>query len=263
MKSKKIFLKIFKDIDKRGRIIPSRTSTIKEIENCNYELPPYVRFCNFKSRNLNIDYLKKEFLWYLKGDRFDASITEHAKLWREIMNKDGSFNSNYGQYVFGEQKQFDQIIKLLRERKNSKRASILLLTKDHVSSDTNDVPCTYALNFRIRNNKLNMTVHMRSQDAIYGLGNDIPTFSFIHEMMYNALREFYPDIEYGRYHHFVDSLHVYEKHWPMLEKILDDDEFEEIECPKISGPNEVKFLRELKFDDVPEYFKFTRWLLNK
>ena len=49
----------------------------------------------------------------------------------------------------------------------------------------------------------------------------------------------------------------------MLEKILDDDEFEEIECPKISGPNEVKFLRELKFDDVPEYFKFTRWLLNK
>lgn len=259
-KSKDIFVEIYKNISRDGKLIAPRGMTVLEEENGSYNIPPYVRFTNFKSRKLNLDYIKREFLWYLKGDRHDVSIAQYAKIWQMVVNDDGSFNSNYGQYFFGEQNQFDTVVKILREDKDSRRASVLLLTKEHVNSDTKDVPCTYSVNFRIRDNKLNMTVRMRSQDAVFGLGNDLPTFSFIHEMMYNALLEFYPELEYGNYHHSSDSLHIYERHFEMVATIIADDEYTEVECPKMSGPDEVRFLRNCNFENIPEEYKFTKWL---
>jgi len=262
MHNKDVFIDIYKKILAEGKTLAPRGMEILEIENGFYDVKPYVRFANFKSRKLNLDYTKREFLWYLKGDRHDVSIAKYAKIWQLIVNSDGSFNSNYGQYFFGEQNQFDTVIDILKQDKDSRRASILLLTKEHVASDTKDVPCTYAVNFRIRENALNMTVRMRSQDAVFGLGNDLPTFSFIHEMMYNALKEFYPELTYGMYHHTSDSLHVYSRHYDMIKTIVAGDEFTEIECPKISGPDEVRFLRKCDFTNVPEEFLFTKWLTN-
>lgn len=255
-----VFRKIYKDLHANGNIVFPRGQKVKEIENYSYVVPPFVRFQNFKSRKLNLDYIKSEVLWYLKGDRFDTSIAAKAKLWSQIMNEDGSINSNYGQYIFGKVNQFDNTIGTLVKDRDSRRASIVILNDEHLFSNTKDVPCTYALNFRIRDGALNMTVHMRSQDAIFGMANDCPAFSIIHEMLLNSLRESYPDLRYGTYTHFADSFHVYERHFEMLGKLVDDDPYEPIVCPTISGPDEVRFLRKLKFDDIPEKFKFAHWL---
>ncbi len=264
MKSKEIFKKIFTDLDSNGKLVSPRGLLIKELENYKYELPPFIRFSSFKSRKFNLSYLKKEFLWYLKGDRFDSSIEEHASLWKTIKNSDGSLNSNYGQYIFGEQNQFDEVVNILTVDKDSRRASILILNTEHIISNTKDVPCTYAINFRIRNNELNMTVHMRSQDIVFGMGNDCPTFSFIHEMLLHVLREIYPILAYGTYTHIVDSFHVYEKHFEMIKNIANGDEYITIDCPKISDSDEVNFLRKLHkgIVEIPENYKFTKWLLN-
>ena len=260
------FIKIYHSLDSEGNFVSPRGLLIKEIENANYVLPPYIRFTNFKARKLNLTYIKREFLWYLKGDKYDTSITEHAALWKGLINKDGSINSNYGQYI---NKQFDHVISLLISDKDSRRASIMILTAEHLLSETFDLPCTYALNFRIRNNKLNMTVHMRSQDAIFGMGNDVPTFSFIQEMIYVTLRDTYPDLVMGNYYHFVDSLHVYEKHFQMIKEILQNPtEFESIICPKISSSAEVQYLfqtdlRHIDKISIPEHYLFTHWLLSE
>lgn len=257
------FLKIYKDLQS-GQYVKPRGELIIELENYSYELKPYVRFQNFESRKLNLDYIKTEFLWYLKGDRFDLSICDYAKIWKSVVNKDGSINSNYGQYIFGKENQFDNVVSLLSKDKDSRRASIMILNNQHLKSDTNDVPCTYSLNFRIRNNKLNMSVHMRSQDAIYGMGNDAPAFSFIHEMMLNALKRYYPELEYGNYHHSADSFHVYERHFKMLDSLNSGaDQYIHIDCPKISGPEEVDFLKNVSFNEIPENFKFTKWLNSR
>lgn len=267
------FLNIFRDLKRWGKNSSPRGQLILELENYSYTLPPYVRFQNFESRKMNLPYTKEEFLWYLKGDKFDQSICEKAKIWKDIVNSDGSINSNYGQYIFhGEDNQFDNVVRILKEDRDSRRASISILSKDHLLSDTKDVPCTYSMNFRIREGKLNMTVHMRSQDAIYGMASDAPCFSFIHEMLLNALREFYPDLEYGDYFHFVDSLHVYQRHFAMLDKLLAVDKttkgdvYKLVLCPKISGPKEVTFLRQYTALDpkdrreIPKEFMFTKWL---
>lgn len=260
------FLHIYEDIFENGKELSPRGLLIKELENANYELPPYVRFASFGPRKLSLKYIKREFLWYLKGDRYDTSITEHASMWKGLINKDGGINSNYGQYI---NKQFDNVIKTLKGDKDSRRASIMILQAEHLLSETNDYPCTYALNFRIREGQLNMTVHMRSQDAVFGMGNDAPAFSMVQEMVYVTLRDTYPDLVMGNYHHFADSLHVYEKHFPMVQAIIDNPEdYQYIDVPRISSKEEVDFLRNtdlsVRGDSrtvPPMQFKFAWWLI--
>lgn len=257
---KEIFQNIFLDLKQKGKLVSPRGDKVLEIENYNYVLPPYVRFCNFEARKLNLKYIKEEFKWYLKGDRFDLSICNHAKMWDTIKNEDGSINSNYGQYIFGGINQFTNIINTLLNDKDSRRASIMILSKDHLLSITKDYPCTYSLNFRIRENKLNMTVRMRSQDAVWGLGPDAACFSFIHELVYVYLKDTYSELELGEYYHSADSFHIYERHFNMLEKIIDKDSvFVNIDCPKIENKLEAEALINGIF---AASFKFSNWLVN-
>jgi len=122
-----------------------------------------------------------------------------------------------------------------------------------------------------------MFVHMRSNDAIFGLCNDVPFFSILHEMVYVVLKDImYEDLIYSDYTHYVNSLHIYERHYNMLKKIvLLDEEIEKIDCPKISCVNEVEFIKEIKHtNDMYEKleksklqnnpdFDFIKWLLKK
>jgi len=245
-----------------GQLVKPRGLQVLEAENFDYELPPYCRFIKFAARKLNIPYIKKEFMWYLKGQANDVSIAQHAALWNSAIKDDGTINSNYGQYIFGQMRQFDNVVRILTSDSDSRKASIVILTDKHLQSNDADTPCTYSLNFRIRKNYLNMTVRMRSQDAIYGMGSDVPCFSFIHEMILHTLREKYPALMYGMYYHSNDSFHVYEKHWPMLKLIAHDDKFEQYDCPQMSGAAEVRFLRAMEFDEVPDEYQFTKWLIQ-
>jgi len=269
------FGKIFNDLAIIGSEAKPRNFKVKEIENYSYEFPPYVRFCSFERRKLHVAYTKEEFKWYLKGDRFDNSICKHAPIWLETVNSDGSFNSNYGQYIFGKVNQFEKILNTLINDKDSRRATIMILNQEHILSDDNDLPCTLSISFRIRHDFLNMTVRMRSQDAILGMGNDVVNFSFMHELLFNLLKEHYPNIKYGTYFHSADSFHIYEKHFKMLEDITGipiirnvneikvNKNFLDIVCPEINGPDEAKFLLKHDFANIPVEFKFSRWLCNK
>lgn len=260
------FYNIYKNLKQKGKECYPRGLKVLEIENFNYELSPYVRFTSFDARNINLNYIKTEFLWYLKGDKYDLSICNHAKIWSDIINTDdNSINSNYGQYIFGSQMQFNYVINELIKDKDSRRASIVILNKDHLKLESKDTPCTYSINFRIRENKLNMSINMRSQDAIFGMTNDAACFSFIHEMVYIYLKDTYKDLEYGIYHHNVDSFHVYERHFNMLDNLL-KSEYTLIECPKISSKDEVDTLMNLhniEHSTINNDYKFTKWLLNE
>lgn len=256
------FRNIYSDLLLHGNTVCPRGLEIIEIENFRLVVNPYARFVNFSSRKLNLNYIKQEFLWYLKGDRFDTSISKYAKLWVDIINLDGSINSNYGQYIFNQEcGQFFNVVKILTQDTASRRASMVILQPWHLLSDTRDIPCTYALNFHIRNDKLNMTVHMRSQDAIYGFASDLPTFSFIHEMLYVYLRDtVYPALELGTYTHLVDSFHVYKQHYHIARSIAfnSSDIFTNIDCPRISSVAEVLSLVENNYRLDKQ---FTSWLL--
>lgn len=238
------FFNIFLRLAGFGRVVSPRGLECVELVDFSYVLPPRVRFMNFKHRKLRLDYVKQEFVWYMRGDRFDASIAKIAAMWREIINPDGSINSNYGYYIFnretapGFMSNLDRVAKTLAKDPMSRRAVITILDNGHLCSETKDYPCTAYLNFVVRDKRLEMLVRMRSQDAIFGMGNDAPCFSFVHELLWFQLKQTMPGLELGSYHHVSDSFHIYERHYEMLKLILDDPVGEKVDCPVVDLPAE-------------------------
>jgi thymidylate synthase len=208
------FLQMYKDVW-AGESVKPRGQLCKEVTDYKLSLnmsdSPWT---SFKARNLNIKYAKQEFLWYSRADKYDNSIEEYASMWQKIRQDDGSYFSNYGQYIFP--KQFWFVVNELLIDPDSRRASIVLLKSEHLFRANKDVVCTYAINFRIRNGKLDMTVMMRSNDCIFGTTNDVFCFSMLYRMVHSML-----ETEVGTYTHFVNSLHVYEKHFPMIQAIIE------------------------------------------
>jgi thymidylate synthase len=179
---------------------------------------------NFRARKFSLDYAKREWLWYLGADKYDDSICEHAKAWQKLKQPDGSFYSNYGQYIFAPNSspngsQFEYVIRTLRGDKYSRRASMVLLQPDHLFEANTDLVCTYGINFAIDGDALSMTVMMRSNDIVFGFTNDAFCFSQLYEFVYQVLSTHYAGLVRGYYTHIANSLHVYERHYAMLRQI--------------------------------------------
>jgi thymidylate synthase len=180
-----------------------------------------------------------------------------------LRQPEGFWFSNYGQYWFGSQRGFDWVIDQLIKDKDSRQAVIPMLNPIHLFPDNKDVVCTESISFRIRENKLYMSVNMRSQDAMWGFTNDTFCFSILHEMVYVVLRDLmYSDLIMGSYTHKVDSFHVYERHFEMLNQIIigGHEEYYEVDCPEIYDNREVINLVHYKEEDHRETHLFTEWL---
>lgn len=252
-----------------GKEVSPRGLPCKEITNFTYTLPPRARFMCFDERKLKLDYIKQEFLWYLRGDPLDISIKFQAKMWEGLINDDGTINSNYGYFIFNPQgadgkiSNFHRVVHELIADPDSRRAVICILANSYLNSETKDYPCTCYINFHIREDQLNMMVRMRSQDAIFGMGNDAPCFSLVHELMWITLTKKYPDLKLGNYFHMSDSFHVYERHYDMIKKIVDKPrvsvDFHE-GCPSMNDPSIAHEL--LNLANNVEDFK-TQNILNK
>lgn len=262
------FLHAYRSLLEHGQESRPRGRRILEIENFSTALQPYERLTSFAARNLNLPYCVEEFLWYLRGDRYDTSIEKHATMWAKIRDpRDGGFNSNYGQYLFAStladgRSQFQWCVDQLTADPDSRRAAMSLLNASHLFDGNPDIVCTYGISFRIRDGALNMSVSMRSNDAIFGLTNDAFCFSMIHEMMLVHLRRAYPDLQLGTYTHKADSFHVYERHFDMLDRLVREGEsgFIPVEIPKATDPVEYKLLRADDYQYDPKEYPFTAWV---
>ena len=60
---------------------------------------------------------------------------------------------------------------------------------------------------------------MRSSDLVFGLSYDVPAFTIMQELMAIEL-----GVELGEYIHVSNSLHVYERHFGMLEKMVEEEQ---------------------------------------
>lgn len=235
------FEKLFSDTMQFGRIVKPRGQRIREILDAQIEISPLYPFQDFTARKYNYDYFRKEMLWKLGASKFDDSIKQHAKMWASVQNPDGTFNSNYGQFWFGQQMGLMKAVMELIRDKDSRRASIPMLTDAHLSPETNDTVCTEAVTFHIRDSKLFLSVHMRSSDQIFGLGTDIPTFSVLYMLALGLLRAVYPGLDVGTIKITAASSHIYEIHWPMVERILkaDQNDYVPTPIPEPYSPGEV------------------------
>lgn len=247
--------KLYSVLRSHGQWVQPRGERTLEIENFSYTCQPYIRYNNFEGRNFNLKYLKREMAWYIKADPTDLSIAEHASQWGKII-ANGKLNSNYGSYWFGRYG-VGHIVAILKQDPMSRRAVIPMYGTDidHMDLEAKDVPCTIAIEFRIRGGKLNARAIMRSQDILWGMGNDLPTFSFLQEIVAAML-----EIPMGTLTVSVGSFHVYESRMEMFNNILAAKNLLSISdpAPKIEHQEAVWLANSI----IKPTMAFGKWLMN-
>jgi len=88
------------------------------------------------------------------------------------------------------------------------------MPREDGTAQAQDVPCNIAALLKLREGHLEWTQIMRSNDLVLGLPHNIVQFSSLQEVLAGWL-----GVEVGSYHHFTDSLHLYERDAPIADHI--------------------------------------------
>lgn len=157
-------------------------------------------------RKMPMRYAVGELAWYLSGSNKVADISRFADKWAAISDDGVTNNSAYGYRIhnkFG----FDQwdFVKYLINKDPLTRQAVIHI-KDPDDTPTKDTPCTVYLQFFVRENKLHLSVHMRSNDIWMGVPYDMFSFCFLQMKMAMEL-----GVEIGSYTHYAGSLHMYRR----------------------------------------------------
>jgi len=180
----------------------------KALFNCGFYIDnPIKNHITNAERDWSPKYAAAEWAWYLSGD---PSINKLGKLygkippiWKRMADPSGNVNSNYG-YQWKRNDQIGYVVDLLRNNKDTRQACISIYDGKEHDKFATDTPCTYAVQFTIINNKLCMSVYMRSNDIWYGFCNDQYQFSMLQQMVADMLH-----INVGWYYHHAHNMHLY------------------------------------------------------
>lgn len=194
--------------------LPDNKSNISgiayEIVNANLVIldPTRNTMCNCR-RQMPIRYAIGELLWYNSRNSTWKAIQPFSNFWKNISDDGRTVNSNYG-YCIHDKFGFDQweMVKALLDEDPDTRQAVIHIKepRDLLFNKTKDLNCTIALQFLIRDGKLNLITTMRSNDIWLGLPYDVFNFTCMQIQMAMEL-----GIDVGRYYHNAGSLHLYER----------------------------------------------------
>lgn len=166
-----------------------------------------------------------ESLWMLAGRNDLAFMTQFAPGFKNFSDDGETLHGAYGHRwrvhftrqnermtgspTSGSWRHVDQIVELVSElaRDPMSRRVVTQMWDPRVDLgvDGKDLPCNTAIFWRLRRNRLDMTVTNRSNDAIWGCyGANVVHFSFLQEYVASCL-----GVEVGQYHQMSNSLHIY------------------------------------------------------
>lgn len=192
------------------------------------------------SRNKIIEeYTNKEVQLYDSCSNRVEDFAKASKFWNQIANPDGTINSAYGYLIWKNQscgnsfeadkfpidevrnnpKIIDNIFRTpwewakqsLIQDKDTRQAIMRFSLPEHQWMGNKDQTCTLHGNWLIRDDKLHLSIVMRSNDLMKGLVYDLPWFISLMDKMLVELKPTYPELTKGTYTHLAHSMHIYEK----------------------------------------------------
>ena len=178
-------------------------------------------------------YIDAEINWYESESTniYDIHGTdqEPPAAWKYSADKHGNINSNYGHLVFSDKyfNQFDMAFNELWCNPDSRRAQMVYnrpsIWVEFNEGGKSDFICTNAQTFYIRDGVLMMVSQMRSNDVVFGYKNDYAWAQYLMDKfvaqwntMAAATGE-HGEIEKGMLIWSVMNLHVYERHFHLVE----------------------------------------------
>lgn len=169
---------------------------------------------------LNKDYAEREIEWYESQSLYVTDIPGGTpKVWDAVSSNTKRINSNYGFLIYSD-KNYSQYKNVRQELKHNpfSRRAVMIYTRPSIWQEYNengmdDFICTHAVGYAIRDGALHAHVMMRSNDIVFGYKNDRFWQLYVQEKLARDLR-----VEVGQLVWTVSSLHVYERHFHLIEK---------------------------------------------
>jgi thymidylate synthase len=176
-----------------------------------------------------------ELLWYLSGNNQLEFIEPYISAYSDEVEEDGTIYGAYGPRLMSMREginQLDNVATLLAAKPGTRRAVVQLFNAEDIHTEHKEVPCTTTLQFHRRDERLHLSVTMRSNDAYLGLPHDVFCFTMIQEMMTKRL-----GLTLGEYFHHAGSLHLYEKHFDGAERFVEEGYQREWPMPPMPDGN--------------------------
>lgn len=188
------------------------------------------------------EYTAKEMALYDSGSNLVEDFARASKFWEKIANPDGTVNSAYGYLIWNNKSQGNDdqerwvnphtaptecfrspwgwAKESLIADKDTRQAVMAFALPSHRWMGNKDQVCTLHGNWLIRDDRLNLSIVMRSNDLSKGLVYDLSWFVSLMDRMLAELKPTYPDLQKGTYTHIVHSVHIYERDIPQMLKMI-------------------------------------------
>ena len=165
-----------------------------------------------------------ELLWiWQKKSNNVHDLSSH--IWDAWADESGSIGKAYG-YQLGVKHQykegmFDQVDRVLYDLKHDP-ASRRILTNLYNFADLHEMalyPCAYSMTFNVSGDTLNAILNQRSQDMLAANNWNVVQYAVLVHMMAQV-----SGLKAGELVHVIADAHIYDRHVPIIEKLLEKDE---------------------------------------
>lgn len=150
------------------------------------------------------------WIWIQQSNKVQDLRDMSCKFWDEFEMSDGTIGPAYGKVIskemFGNKSQLHYIINEIKNNPDSTRIKTSLwdISNLHLMSLT---PCAYETQWNVLDNKLILSLKVRSNDFALGLPANIYQYSILHRIV--ALE---CNLECGDIIYTIDNLHYYDRH---------------------------------------------------
>lgn len=117
----------------------------------------------------------------------------------------------------------DQVDRVLYDLKNNP-ASRRILTNIYNFSDLSEMalyPCAYSMTFNVSGDTLNAILNQRSQDMLAANNWNVVQYAVLTHMMAQV-----SGLKAGELVHVISDAHIYDRHVPIIEKMLKQPQFD-------------------------------------
>lgn len=164
------------------------------------------------------------WIWQKKSNNIH-DLASH--IWDGWADEAGSIGKAYGyqmgvkhHYPEGDFDQVDRVLYDLRHNPQSRRI-LTNLYNHHDLSEMGLYPCAYSMTFNVTGKTLNAILNQRSQDMLTANGWNVTQYAVLVHMMARV-----SGLEVGELVHVIADAHIYDRHIPIVEKLLAREPFE-------------------------------------
>ena len=187
-----------------------------------------------------------ELLWiWQKKSNNVKDLSSH--IWDSWADETGSIGKAYGYqlgvkhtYPEGEFDQVDRVLYDLKHNPSSRR----IMTNIYNFQDLHEMhlyPCAYSVTFNVTGKRLNAILNQRSQDTLTANNWNVVQYAVLVHMFAQV-----SGLEVGELVHVISDAHIYDRHVPIVEKILHNKQFS---APKLWINPEIKDFYDFTIND--------------